>query len=333
MKILILRTWLRNIGNGIIDKGCRAAIERAFPEAEIYETSGYPFVSADQKESGEFKELFQLLGSFGRKLESKIRKRKQYLDNMFNISDHISDIDLAVLPGCVLYEFALRPYMKIVDNLRRRDVPLLLLGVGGGDYEPESVKFVSNWLQDVSPAGLITRDSEAYSQYSEIVENAHNGIDCGFFINEWYTPPDSHRTFKAATFDKTKESEINGQLIVRPDHNPLGDSRPYESILLTLKNRIFRKSGFHKENALVSDMIEDYLYVYANAEETHSDRIHACVPALAYGNKARFYIDTPRDQLFDNILIEDIGKELVELSPGQIESKKQEQVQTIQEFI
>jgi len=309
------------------------ALKRAFPNAEIYETSGHPLVSADLKERGELNEIFKLMGRFGRQLETKARERNGYRRNVFQISDSIADIDLVVLPGCVLYEFAIRPYQNLIENLRQRDVPLLLLGVGGGDYERDTIRYVSNWLQEMESTSIITRDPEAYSCYSDCVENAYNGIDCGFFIDEWYSPPNSRDSFKAATFDKIDEPDIDAPLTVRPDHNPLGDSRPYQSILRTLKNKLFDQSEFSDENVLVSDMIEDYLYVYGNAEETHSDRIHACVPALAYGNKARFYIETPRAHLFENALADDISQGLVELQPEQIELKKEKQVEMIREFV
>lgn len=333
MRILLLRTWLRNIGNGVIEKGCHMALERAFPDAEIYETSGYPFVSADLKERGELDEIFKLTGALGRRLGRRVCEGKGFRDNVYEVGASLADIDLVVLPGCVLYEFAIRPYRELIEKLRRRDVPVLLLGVGGGDYDESTVRYVSEWLHEVDPAGIITRDSQAFACYADSVDNAYNGIDCGFFIDDWYNPPDSRDSFKAATFDKTDEPDIDATLTVRPDHNPFGDSRPYQSLLRTLKNRLFRQSEFRDENVLVSDMIEDYLYVYANAEETHADRIHACVPALAYGNKAKFYIETPRDHLFENVLDDDIGEELVELRTERMESKKEEQVEMIREFV
>lgn len=333
MKILILRTWLRNIGNGIIEKGCRAALTQAFPDADIYESSGYPFVSADLKERGEFNEIFMHTGRIGQKMESAVRNKKNYLSNVFNIADSIADIDLVVLPGCVLYDTVIRPYMNVLRKIQKRDIPLLLLGVGGGNYNPETIDYVSKWMKEQSPVGIITRDSEAYSHYSDIVKNSYNGIDCGFFINDWYTPPKSRNKFKAATFDKIKGPEIESSLIVRPDHNPFGDARPYQSIPRILMNRLFRDSAFRDKNVLVSDTIEDYLYVYANAKQTHSDRIHACVPALAYGNEARFYLDTPREGLFNNMSVENISRELVRLPEDKLMNEKEKQINKIQEFV
>lgn len=55
-------------------------------------------------------------------------------------------------------------------------------------------------------------------------------------------------------------------------------------------------------NLYVSDNIRDYLFMYSNANEVHADRIHACVPALVYGGKIKFYYDTPRGRLFDGLV-------------------------------
>lgn len=41
MDILIQRSWLTNLGNGFIDKGAKALVESVFPDANVFETSGY----------------------------------------------------------------------------------------------------------------------------------------------------------------------------------------------------------------------------------------------------------------------------------------------------
>ncbi|MGQ4557300.1 polysaccharide pyruvyl transferase family protein [Halobellus sp. GM3] len=334
MRILLMRTWLRNIGNGFIDKGARAALKRAFPEAEVIETSGFPFLSASLKEQGgDFNPLYQATGSVGEWIKSKQLEKRTFRKNIFDISDTIPDIDLAVLPGCVLYEFALRPYEYMINRLQEKNIPLILLGVGGGDYKSKTRRYVSEWLQSVDPAGMITRDKEAYKHYSDIVEKSYNGIDCGFFVNEWYTPPDSRDPFTAATFDKIPEPDLNTQLTVRPSHTPFGDSKPYAGTIEALAGKYRGNDFFSKKNAFVSDSLKDYLYIYKNATETHSDRIHACVPALAYGNRAKFYIDTPRDSLFDNITEEAIKENTVKLSRSRLETKKESQVEYIRKII
>ena len=44
--------------------------------------------------------------------------------------------------------------------------------------------------------------------------------------------------------------------------------------------------------------------MYRNVTETHSDRVHACIPTLSFGNKAQLYSDSPRIALFENVGID-----------------------------
>jgi hypothetical protein len=72
----------------------------------------------------------------------------------------------------------------------------------------------------------------------------------------------------------------------------------------------------------VSDTLKDYPFLYVNAEEVHSDRIHACVPALVYGNKIKFYHETPRKYLFDSILNDNPQKSLCSVDDERLATAK-----------
>jgi len=85
----------------------------------------------------------------------------------------------------------------------------------------------------------------------------------------------------------------------------------------------------------VSDLVTDYLFLYANADVVRSDRIHACPPALTYGNcRAQFYFDTPRANLFDRVLIDgDATSEPVRFDMDDLEREKDAQVDALEEGI
>ena len=57
----------------------------------------------------------------------------------------------------------------------------------------------------------------------------------------------------------------------------------------------------------------DYLLLYRNASEVYSDRVHACIPTLAFGNKARLFSNSPRIALFENAKIPDVRERLVSI--------------------
>lgn len=100
--------------------------------------------------------------------------------------------------------------------------------------------------------------------------------------------------FVVLNFDIPKHSHIKRNLetkfkcrhIVYTDHKPY----PYIKV-----------SRLAKKNIMCSDYPLDYLFVFRNAAETYSDRVHACIPTLSFGNKAQLYSDSPRIALFENI--------------------------------
>ena len=66
-----------------------------------------------------------------------------------------------------------------------------------------------------------------------------------------------------------------------------------------------------KNGVIVSDNPMDYLLLYRNASEVYSDRVHACIPTLAFGNIARLFSNSPRIALFENAKIPDVRKRLM----------------------
>lgn len=92
--------------------------------------------------------------------------------------------------------------------------------------------------------------------------------------------------------------EIGGLSVLRPEHR----TNPFVGW------KVYRRPG-----AVASDEPFTYLTTYANAQLTLSDRVHACVAALAYGRPAMLFGSTPRDALFERIGAGDIRKHPVSL--------------------
>ena len=66
---------------------------------------------------------------------------------------------------------------------------------------------------------------------------------------------------------------------------------------------------------MCSDEPFTYLTVYAGSSLTITDRVHACVATLAYGNPAILYKHSPRGQLFDRLGLGDVGERVRSLDP------------------
>lgn len=331
MRILLLRTWLTNIGNGFIDKGARTLVEQAFPDAEIVESSGHSQSTAIQQSD-------LLLNRVGKQLPDQAVDTSadgSYQDRAVSVADFV-DADIAVLPGCVLYDTGLDPYEPLLHSLSERGVPIYFLGAGGGDYGPETQRLVNRILRETDVQGLITRDSDAYECYNENVGYAYDGLDCAFWIDDWHQPVRADREFEMLTFDKIDEPELpfqSNESVVRTDHFPF--ERPYATLRQNTKLRLLQLEFFQQDRTMVSDLLTDYLFFYSNASVTHSDRIHACIPTLAYGNDAQFWFETPRAALFDKVLDDPaaIYRRPVSIDQDTLEDLKTRQVEALREMI
>jgi hypothetical protein len=86
-------------------------------------------------------------------------------------------------------------------------------------------------------------------------------------------------------------STIGGLAVLRPEHR----TNPFVGW------KVYRHPG-----TVVSDEPYTYLTTYANARLTLSDRVHACVAAVAYGRPAMLFAPTPRGSLFERVGLGDI---------------------------
>ncbi len=88
-------------------------------------------------------------------------------------------------------------------------------------------------------------------------------------------------------------THVGAMRIVRPRHR----TNPHLPLLL-----------YGEANCVASDEPYTYLTVYANTALTLSDRVHACVASMAYGNEAMLFNPrTKRASLFDAVGAASIG--------------------------
>ena len=88
-----------------------------------------------------------------------------------------------------------------------------------------------------------------------------------------------------------------------------------------------RKEAFSKTNMFVSDIPYTYLNIYSNAKATFSNRVHACVATLAFGNHAMLFSKTSRAHLFERFdELSGIKKKPVSISKHVLESEKIKQL-------
>lgn len=309
--------WPTNIGNGFIDHGSMYSIEKA--------TGVKPHVTS----------------SYGRWVSQQMtRKPTDFISgdlgtdkNQINVPK-ISAADYVVQSGTCLSSHWFETYGESLLGAKERGAEIILYGVGMTDstYTDKQIQNTRNWVKKLDPYILVSRDEKTYDAFHDLAENSYNGIDCGFFVNDAYDPMPYNKEYVAVNFDKRPE----------PNHTTLGIDnnpeiiRPHHSFWLDFDLRDMPKmykEYYKKENIFISDIPKDYLDIYANADRTYADRVHACVATLAYGNPAHLSHTTPRSLLFDRVGMSNITEECIEPNLEVLEDEKESQIEFLSEHI
>ena len=288
---LLTSVTFNNIGNGFIDLGAEAALMKALPlNAELFKVSSNANFAATMGQMFMLKEnpiINWLWVHTMQRAAKKLHDRSYKTVKTQKIFSKASMVkcDYFIIPGCVL-----------------------TVGASGNFYTEYEVKFVSEYLRKLQPYAIMTRDSLAYKYYANFTKNSYNGIDNVFFVNLLNLPQiDTDLTpYVVLNIEEPKHYRIKEELknifkeknIVYSYHKPF----PYTKV-----------SKLVKSGVIVSDNPMDYLLLYRNASEVYSDRVHACIPTLAFGNKARLFSNSPRIALFENAKIPNVRERLVSI--------------------
>lgn len=95
--------------------------------------------------------------------------------------------------------------------------------------------------------------------------------------------------------------------ILRPDHR---------------FNPMFIRKVYRYANSFCADIPHTYANIYANADLTVSDRVHACALTLAYGNSAYLLAKTGRDGLLSRVGAEEITDHPVRIDLENLKKEK-----------
>lgn len=90
---------------------------------------------------------------------------------------------------------------------------------------------------------------------------------------------------------------------------------------------LIKRKAFRYANSLCGDMPQLYANVYAEAELTLSDRVHACAVALAYGKAACFFAKTGRSALLERVGAAGIDKAPVKIDLQALAEEKKQLVE------
>ena len=330
MKIgLFTSVYFNNIGNGFIDLGAEETLKASMSQdADLIKLSQCANFAASLGPSFMVKENIVVrwlwehtVQHYEKQLHDRTYDAISTLD-VFSPAK-IAKLDYLVLPGCILTEAFFTIYGKFLEEKSKQGCRFIFLGASGNYYTDKEVAVVKQWLGKLKPSALMFRDSVAYEHYAEFSDNVYNGIDNVFFVNRLNLPKveTTMDPFVVLNFDIPKHSHIKRNLETKLErgHIVYTDHKPYPYI---------KVSRLAKKDVMCSDYPLDYLFIYRNTVETHSDRVHACIPTLSFGNKAQLYSDSPRIALFENvgISLNEIKHRPVTLDKGKLKELQDSQV-------
>jgi len=326
LKILIHSgDYVPNVGNAFVQNGAKYIVNHATGHScELFYSTAQPYWfylnrHIEPKQPTFFEDAvnrgLRRLGLERATLPEPKRPNDHVPDSqIFSVMEH-ARYDLLIVPGMTICSEYIRVNGRAVLQAVRNGAKVLFLGAGGEFYDKnENVEFL-NFLDAVQPIGIRTRDVGTYEMLKDWHKDVCLGMDCAFFANDFFKPPQlAIDPYIASNFDMGEEPEFINAFphVVRTNHRAVGPV--HEKI-------------FARRNMMISDVPTDYLTVYANAKEVYSDRVHACVVSLAYGTPVRFYYKTPRSGLFGPVNAESVANELTVLDRDHFQKIKNEQVE------
>jgi len=312
--------WTRNIGDAFIDLGSVYSLNQA-SESNVILSS---FVPSWFLSRGLISYPEQVLSG------AIIDKTRNLLD-----VKGIINSDYIIMSGVRLTEdWWKRCFFDKKLQFAKKDTKIIINGGGGLKYSREEFEKVREYLEKINLYAFISRDKVVFKEYEGIAEHSFNGIDCAFFLNDCFDPPGLNiSNYITLSFDgHLKEPKLNneGKKIIRTHHSCWSQSGLLRRIVF---NRIYSKQGFNKENTMISDLPQDYLTLYANTDETHSDRMHACIATLIFGKPAKLYRDTNRALVLDRVNAQSVKTQLGCLNMKKIEKEKEHQIKFLSEIL
>jgi polysaccharide pyruvyl transferase len=283
--------WPTNIGNAFVDLGALHLLAAAAPGAQIYQASRFSRFYAQERAQGRH-----------RLLRNSWRP--------FDVAEH-AQVDWVVVAGNVTHSDFVRVEGPTIAALADGGARLVILGGGCSLYDGNEARAFRDFMHRVGVYAFVSRDHDSFETFRSDAAHVFPGVDCAFFLPEAVRPVSlSFGRYVVCAFDDQRREaalDLSGQTVVRARHYCYG-----------VRERFTPKL----DGTLVSDLPHDYLSLYAGAEVVYSDRVHACVAALAYGGKARLFSDTPRARLFDEVGAGGIVREVVRADATLLRERK-----------
>lgn len=302
-------SWPQNIGNAFFDLGAEAIIRTLMPNALITRTGGAVHWMFNNSSTSSKSYL-------GRGIRKVFPEFHTENGNSIEISS-IGKFDLIVFAGMSMTTEFVRNNARSLIAANRNGAAILGLGTGASSYSKNETQVFAKFFNSLDNSAIVTRDRETYENFLPYLKNISSGIDSAFFLPEFFTPPELViENFDMFVFDNIRlpKNLVADKKTLYAHHDMWGP---------------LPKKYVSKKDTLVSDVPEDYLSLYANCHTVYSDRVHACVATLAYGNAAKLFTNSPRKSLFKEVGAEEIGNKIVTLNQESFGKWKAQHLQNV----
>lgn len=277
MRILYYNNcWFTNVGEAFIDIGAMELLRQAIPDSQIANISNMSSYYIDNV-------LPKKTANPIRTLKNRFRPIPEY--SIYSAARDF-EADVIVVAGMITTrDFLAAGSCSMIREFAKQGARIVFIGAGGYEYSKDEYEAFSKFIIDVNVAEIISRDPQTFENYKNELNLCFPGIDCAFWVPDAFDPRGfAKNKYDVVSFCRSQEPELFQNWdrdVIRPYH--------FQS---TMGVSHLRK------NMLVSDIPYDYLTVYANANEVHTDLVHGAIVSLAYGRPVKYYHDSLRSQVF-----------------------------------
>ena len=282
------------------------------------------------------------------------------------------DVDYVVLAGPVLSKYFLALWKDVLIKLEKRGVRYIILSAGIMKMTDDALAECKSFFAAHPPYIFSSREKKAFDEFGNYADHAYDGICFSFFVPDLYAPcrlADGKHV--VMNFDKTHEPVLKpdseGPISIdgvsySAEHTGLlnkkkkktdrfSDALIYaqsflpqkkcedkvgEYIVFRTDHRFhphFRKKIYSQNNSFCADLPFGYLNLYANADLTLSDRVHACAVTMAFGNSAMLFSETDRVGLLDRVNAGEISEHPVKLDLDALNKEKEKMVKWLESVL
>lgn len=248
--------WFTNVGEAFIDIGAMNLLSKLFPSETITNLSKMNwYYIRDLFKNDEHPKLLRMWNYIG-------GGKTKYLI-------------YSGMQGCDQFISSQRE-VRVIEECRERGIEIIFLGLGQALYTNEETEHFSEFLKQIRPKLVVSRDNVTYEHFKDVVP-CIRGIDCAFWIGDSYDPSNeiAVKEYDVISYNRSKEPEDIVSLIKR-DY-----VRAWHFQYSAKKSNI-------KDYTLISDSPYDYLTLYANATDVYTDLVHATIASLQYGKHVLF---------------------------------------------